>query len=69
MVGLIAPHGIFAGLIPRPCRRAAQVVLANESCLDRLSALPINFLLAPYGPLPPRIGVLRFAVVGSGGGG
>src|SRR5258708_35145244 len=58
VVGLIAPHGIFAGLIPRSCRCTAQVVLADQSCLDRLGALGINLLLASHCFSSSRLPVL-----------
>ncbi len=66
VVGLIAPHGIFAGLIPRTRRVAGQIMLADQSFLDRLRPLGIDFLLASRG-LPfaalARTRVLRFAAV------
>ena len=66
VVGLIAPHGIFAGLIPRTSRFSAQVVLADQRFLDGLRPLGIDFLLASRG-LPfaalARTRVLRFAAV------
>jgi len=55
MVGLIAPHGLFTRLIPRPSRRAAQVVLANQRFLDRMCPLRIDFLLPPRRRLPSAL--------------
>ena len=46
MIGLIAPHGLFARLIPGSSRCAAQVVLANQRFLNLLRALGFNLLLA-----------------------
>src|SRR5258706_7667213 len=67
MIGLIAPHGVFTGLIPGSARLAAQVVLANQRFLDRLCALGINLLLAPRGRLSlavlARVRILRVAVM------
>jgi hypothetical protein len=66
VVGLIASHGIFAGLIPRTSRFSAQVVRAYQRFLDRLRPLGIDFLLAsrrlPFAALA-RTRILRFAVV------
>ena len=47
VVGLIAAHGIFAGLVPRSGRFAAQVMFANQRFLNLLRPLRINLLLAP----------------------
>lgn len=47
MVGLVTPHGIFAGLVPRSCCGAAQVVLPDQRLLDLLRALWIDLLLPP----------------------
>jgi len=70
VVGLIAPHRLFTGLIPRTGRFAAQVVLAYQRFLNGLRALRFNLLLAPR-RLPSavlvRARVLRFAVVSRGG--
>jgi hypothetical protein len=46
MIRLIFPHCVFAGLIPGSGRFAAQVMLANQSFLDRLRPLRFNLLLA-----------------------
>jgi hypothetical protein len=62
MVGLIAPHGLFTGLIPCSTRFAAQVVLADQCFLNRLRPLGLNLLLASRRlPLTilPRAGVHR----------
>jgi len=71
MIGLIAPHRFFTGLIPLTGRFPVQVVLAYQRLLDGLRPLGINFLLAPRGRLPfavlARVRVLRFAVVSRGG--
>jgi hypothetical protein len=65
VIGLITPHGIFAGLVPRARRFAGQIMLAYQRFLNRLRPLRFNLLLAPCG-LPftalPRTRVLRFAV-------
>ena len=45
MVALVAPHGIFTGLVPSPGRFAVKVVLADERFLNRLRSFGINFLL------------------------
>jgi hypothetical protein len=45
MIRLIFPHCVFAGLIPGSGRFAAQIVLANQSFLDRLRSLRLNLLL------------------------
>jgi hypothetical protein len=67
VIGLIAPHGLFTGLIPGSGCFAAQVVLADQRFLDLVSPLGINFLLSSRGRLPlavfPRGSVLRLAVV------
>src|SRR5271155_2493212 len=70
MIGLIAPHGIFTGLIPGSSRLAAQVMLANQRFLDLLRPLRINFLLAPCARLSLTVAVrrtLRSAFVSRGG--
>ncbi len=71
MIGLIAPHRFFTGLIPLTGRFPTQVVLADQRLLDGLRPLGVNFLLAPRGRLPfavlARVRVLRFAVVSRGG--
>lgn len=51
--GLVAPHGLFAGLVPRSGGFSFQVVLANQRFLNGLSSLVVDFLLAAY-PLPAR---------------
>jgi len=71
MIGLIAPHRFFAGLIPLTGRFPVQVVLAYQRLLDGLRPFGINFLLAPRDRLPfavlARVRILRFAVVSRGG--
>ncbi len=56
VITLVVPHSFFAGLIPRSARLAGQVVFANESSLDGLGALGIDFLLTAgsRGFLPVR---------------
>ena len=70
VVSLVAPHGIFAGLIPSTGRFAGHVMRAYQRFLDRLSPLGIDFLLASRG-LPfavlARTRILRFAIVGCPG--
>ncbi len=65
VIGLIAPHGLFTGLIPPASRFAAQVVLPYQRFLDGLRPLRVNLLLTPRClPLAlARSRVLRFAVV------
>jgi hypothetical protein len=66
VVGLIASHGIFAGLIPRAGRFPGHVMLAYQRFLDGLRPLGIDFLLASRGlpfAAPARTRVLRFAAV------
>jgi len=46
VIGLVAAHGFFAGLVPRARGFAVQIVLADQSFLNSLSTLRINFLLA-----------------------
>ncbi len=66
VVGLIASHGIFAGLIPRSGRFAGHIMLADQRFLDGLRPLGIDFLLASrrlaFAALA-RTRVLRFAAV------
>jgi len=47
VIGLIAPHRFFAGLVPRPTGRAAQIVFPDQSFLNRLRAFGIDLLLPP----------------------
>jgi hypothetical protein len=67
VIGLIAPHGLFTGLIPGSSRFARHIVFANQRFLDRLRPLGLNLLLAPRRGFSlaalMRGGVLRFAVV------
>ena len=71
MIGLIAPHRFFAGLIPLTSRFPVQVVLAYQRLLNGLRPFGVNFLLAPRDRLLfavlARVRVLRFAVVSRGG--
>ncbi len=46
LVGLVATHGLFAGLVPRARSFSAQVVFANQRFLNGLGSLRVNFLLA-----------------------
>lgn len=46
MVCLVAPHGFFAGLVPRAGGFSTQIVLADQSFLNGMSSLGIDFLLA-----------------------
>src|ERR1700680_5305910 len=48
MVVLIAPHGVFASLVPSSCRLAVEVVLVDQSFLDGLCPIRINFFLSTY---------------------
>jgi hypothetical protein len=52
VIGLIAPHGVFTGLVPSSGSVAAQVVLANQSFLNFLGALGIDLLLTSRRPFP-----------------
>ena len=58
IVGLIAAHGRFAGLIPGAGSFSAQIMLADQGFLDGLRSLGINFLLAAD-TLPARAFSLR----------
>ncbi len=70
VISLIAPHGVFAGLIPRTSRFPAQIMLTYQRFLDGLRPFGINLLLAARGLLPFAVpacrSVLRFAAVGRG---
>lgn len=46
VIGLVAAHGLFTGLVPRARWFAVQIVLADQSFLNSLSTLRINSLLA-----------------------
>jgi len=46
VIGLVAAHGIFAGLVPCAGSFTAQVVFADQRCLNRLGTLGVDFLLA-----------------------
>lgn len=46
LIALIAPHGVFAGLIPLAAGGSAQVVLADERLLNRARPFRIDLLLA-----------------------
>ena len=46
VIGLIAAHGIFTGLVPRARGFSAQVVFADQGFLNRLGALRVDLLLA-----------------------
>jgi hypothetical protein len=45
MIGLIAPHGVFTGLIPGSRRFAFEIMLADQCLLNRARALRIDLLL------------------------
>lgn len=49
VIGLVAPHGVFAGLIPIAGCVGAKVVLADQRFLNCLRTLGINLLLAAGG--------------------
>jgi hypothetical protein len=49
MIGLIAPHCIFTGVIPHTGRFAVQIMDAYQRFLNSLRTLGINFLLTPRG--------------------
>jgi len=67
VIGLIAPHRIFAGLIPGSGRFAAEVVLADQRFLDRLCPLGVDLLLASHDrfmfAVPSRTCLLRLAAL------
>ena len=46
VVGLIAAQGVFAGLIPGSSGLSRHIVFADQSFLNFLCAIGINFLLA-----------------------
>src|SRR5277367_551679 len=46
VVGLVAAHGVFTGLVPAAAGRSAQIMLANQSLLDGGGSLGVNFLLS-----------------------
>ena len=43
VVGLVAAHGPFAGLVPGARRFAFQVMFANQGLLNRLGSFGVNF--------------------------
>jgi hypothetical protein len=47
VIGLVAPHRIFAGLVPGSGGIAAQIMFADQRFLNRLCAYGINLLLPP----------------------
>ncbi len=49
MVSLIAPHCVFACLVPRSGRIAAQVMLAYQGLLNCLRSFRFNLLLSACG--------------------
>ena len=51
VIGLVAAHGVFAGLVPGLASLAAQVVLANQRFLNFLRAFGIDLLLTSSCPL------------------
>src|ERR1700739_278617 len=55
VIGLVAPHRVFAGLVPSPGGIASQIVLADQCFPTRLCACGINLLLPPQARgLPAR---------------
>ena len=68
VIGLIAPHRIFAGLVPGSSRRATQIMFADQSFLNRLCPLGIDFLLpARLSPAAlPITGVSRLPATSRG---
>ena len=46
LIGLVAAHGFFAGLVPGASGFAAEVVLADQGFLNGPSSLGVYFLLA-----------------------
>ena len=46
VVGLVAAHGVFAGLIPASGGFSVQVVFADQGLLDGSGSFGIDFLLA-----------------------
>ena len=70
VVGLIAAHGIFAGLVPGSGRFAAQVMFANQRFLNLLRPLGIDLLLAARNRFsfasPVRARALHVALMGRG---
>ncbi len=46
VIGLIAAHGFFAGLVPCAGGFAGHVMLADQSFLNGLRPLGVDFLLA-----------------------
>lgn len=46
VIGLIAAHRVFAGLIPGSRRLTSHIVFADQGFLNGLRSLGINFLLA-----------------------
>jgi hypothetical protein len=50
VIGLVAAHGVFTGLVPGSDSLAAQVVLANQSFLNFLRPLGIDLLLTSSCP-------------------
>ena len=56
VIGLVAAHGFFAGLVPGARGLAGQIMFADQGFLNGLGSLGIDFLLAArsHGPLPRR---------------
>ena len=46
VIGLVAAHGFFAGLVPGASGFAAEVVLADQGFLNGPGSLGVYFLLA-----------------------
>jgi hypothetical protein len=65
MVGLVAAHGLLAGLIPGSGRLSAKVMLSNQRFLYLVRPFRLNFLLASRRRFPfavlVRTHVGRFA--------
>ena len=73
VIGLVLAHGIFAGLVPGSGGLALQIVLPDQSFLDRLRALGVNLLLSAWPPftrrpLPRSLGRSLLCSSGTGAG-
>jgi len=53
VVGLVAPHGLFTGLVPCAGSLALQIMLADQRFLNGLGSFRVDFLLAAH-PLLSR---------------
>jgi len=67
VIGLVAAHGVFAGLIPGSRWHAAHIMFADQRFLNRLRALGFNLPLAARRDLPlgilPQTRVRSFTVL------